>query len=174
MRITSGGAVLIGGTSNDYGKLDITVTPSSYTAALGLGLQTNSGEGNSVGISFKTKVSLSGAIWENARIAAFTDGISSSAYGALAFYTMSATTLSERMRIGNNGFVGIGTASQTNLITLQKLGSVSTTPGIDFRGTLSLGGGYNDLDYNSGRIYGTFDSSVYASARVTIATPTGV
>ena len=78
------------------------------------------------------------------------------------------------MTLQGNGNVGIGTASPTNLITLQKLGSVSTTPGIDFRGTLSLGGVYNDLDYNSGRIYGTFDSSVYASARVTIATPTGV
>jgi hypothetical protein len=111
MRINSSGNVLIGGTSSDYGKLDVTVSPSSYTAALGLGLQTNSGEGNSVGISFKTKISLSGAIWENARIAAFTDAVSSSVYGALAFYTMSATTLSERMRIGNNGFVGIGVVS---------------------------------------------------------------
>ena len=109
----SGGNVYIGGTSADFGKLDITVTPSSYTAALGLGLKTNSGEGNSVGISFKTKVSLSGVIWENARIAAFTDAISSSAYGALAFYTMNATTLSERMRIGNNGYVGIGIESPT-------------------------------------------------------------
>jgi hypothetical protein len=74
-------------------------------------LKTDSGEGNSVGISFKTKISLSGAIWENARIAAFTDAVSSSAYGALAFYTMNATTLSERMRIGNNGFIGINTSS---------------------------------------------------------------
>ena len=105
MRITSGGSVAIGSTSADYGKLDITVTPSSYTAALGLGLQTNSGEGNSVGISFKTKISLSGGIWENARIAAFTDGVNSSAYGSLAFYTMNATTLSERMRIQNNGLI---------------------------------------------------------------------
>ena len=116
MRINSSGNVLIGGTSSDYGKLDVTVAPSSYTAALGLGLQTNSGEGNSVGISFKTKISLSGAIWENARIAAFTDAVSSSVYGALAFYTMSATTLSERMRIGNNGFVGIGTTSPNHLL----------------------------------------------------------
>ena len=81
---------------------------------------------------------------------------------------------SNSMVINSTGNVGIGTTSPTNLITLQKLGSVSTTPGIDFRGTLSLGGVYDDLDYNSGRIYGTFDSSVYASARVTIATPTGV
>ena len=111
MRITTDGEVLIGATGNNFGKLDVTVSPSSYTAALGLGFLTNSGEGNSVGISFKTKVSLGAGIYENARIAAFTDAVSTSVYGALAFYTMNATTLSERMRIGNNGFVGIGTAS---------------------------------------------------------------
>jgi hypothetical protein len=102
-----GGNVYIGATSGDYGKLDVTVSPSSYTAALGLGVRTNSSEGNSVGISFKTKVSLSGAIWENARIAAITTGVTSSAYGELAFYTMNATTLSERMRIAGGGDISI-------------------------------------------------------------------
>ena len=94
--------------------------------------------------------------------------------GNIVFRTNGGAGATERMRITSGGNIGIGTTSPTNLITLQKLGSASTTPGIDFRGTLSLGGVYNDLDYNSGRIYGTFDSSVYASARVTIATPTGV
>jgi len=78
------------------------------------------------------------------------------------------------MTLQGNGNVGIGTSSPTNLITLQKLGSTSTTPGIDFRGTLSIGGIYDNLDYNSGRIYAKFDSDSYASARVTIAYPTGV
>jgi hypothetical protein len=77
------------------------------------------------------------------------------------------------MFISGSGNVGIGTISPTNLITLQKLGSISTTPGIDFRGTLSLGGAYNNLDYNSGRIYAVFDADSYTSARVTIAYPTG-
>ena len=95
--------------------------------------------------------------------------------GTINFQTGAANVNpSTKLTMLTNGNVGMGTTSPTNLITLQKLGSVSTTPGIDFRGTLSLGGVYNDLDYNSGRIYGTFDSSVYASARVTIATPTGV
>jgi hypothetical protein len=141
MRITSGGNVLIGGTQHDYGKLDVTVSPSSYTAALGLGLQTNSGEGNSVGISFKTKVSLSSTIWENARIAAFTDAISSSAYGALAFYTMSATTLLERMRIGNNGFVGIGTASPAAILDVRSTMRVS--------GDVNFGSSANDVTLSS-------------------------
>jgi hypothetical protein len=123
MRITSGGTVLIGSTSGDYGKLDITVSPSSYTAALGLGLQTNSGEGDSVGISFKTKVSLSPVIWENARIAAVTDSISSSAYGALAFYTMNATTLSERMRITSTGGLAIGTTTASGTYRLRAINS---------------------------------------------------
>jgi len=117
MRITSDGNVYIGATSGDYGKLDVTVSPSSYTAALGLGVRTNSSEGNSVGISFKTKVSLGGVIWENARIAAITTGVASSAYGELGFYTMNATTLSERMRITSAGNVGIGISSP--YVTLQ-------------------------------------------------------
>jgi len=86
-------------------------------------------------------------------------------------YFNTASTI--RMLINASGNVGIGSTSPTNLITLQKLGSVSTTPGIDFRGTLSLGGAYNSLDYNSGRIYGVFDADSYTSARVTIAYPTG-
>ena len=89
--------------------------------------------------------------------------------GNLYFYTNSTL----KMLVNAAGNVGIGTSSPTNLITLQKLGSVSTTPGIDFRGTLSLGGAYNSLDYNSGRIYAIFDADSYASARVTIAYPTG-
>jgi hypothetical protein len=94
------------------------------------------------------------------------------ASGYLAIYPAGSTG-GEKFRITNGGNVGIGTTSPTNLITLQKLGSVSTTPGIDFRGTLSLGGAYNSLDYNSGRIYAVFDADSYASARVTIAYPTG-
>ena len=74
----------------------------------------------------------------------------------------------------DKGDVGIGTSNPTNLITLQKLGSTSTTPGIDFRGTLNIGGVYDNLDYNSGRVYAKFDADSYASARVTIAYPTGV
>ena len=107
MRIVSNGVVLIGHTTNDIGKLDVTVSPSSYTPALGLGVRTNSAEGNSTGISFKTKISISGVIWENARIAAVTESVTSSAYGALAFYTMNATSLAERMRISPSGNVGI-------------------------------------------------------------------
>ena len=87
--------------------------------------------------------------------------------------TQTGSTYATKFLIDAAGNVGIGSTSPTNLITLQKLGSVSTTPGIDFRGTLSLGGAYNNLDYNSGRIYGVFDADSYASARVTIAYPTG-
>ena len=116
MRITTDGEVLIGATGNNFGKLDVTVSPSSYTAALGLGFLTNSGEGNSVGISFKTKVSLGAGIYENARIAAITEAVTSSVYGSLAFYTMNATTLTERMRIRNDGNVGIGTASPNSIL----------------------------------------------------------
>jgi hypothetical protein len=91
-----------------------------------------------------------------------------------ALYITDSTRTKNLFKVEGNGNVGICTASPTNLITLQKLGSTSTTPGIDFRGTLSIGGVYNDLDYNSGRIYAKFDSDSYASARVTIAYPTGV
>jgi hypothetical protein len=121
LTITSGGTVLVGSQVSDFGKLDITVTPSSYTAALGLGFRTNSGEGNSVGISFKTKISLSAVIWENARIAAITESITSSAYGSLAFYTMNATTLAERMRITSAGNVLIGATSTVGVSSATNL-----------------------------------------------------
>jgi hypothetical protein len=102
----TGGSVVIGSTINDFGKLDITTSNSAgFTYALALGPRTNVSEGDSVGISFKSKISLSGAIWENARIAAVTESITSSIYGALAFYTMNATTLSEKMRISPTGIV---------------------------------------------------------------------
>lgn len=58
-----------------------------------------------------TKVSLSGVKWNNASIRAVTHSVGSSAYGDLAFYTMNATTLAEKMRIKNNGRVGIGSTS---------------------------------------------------------------
>ncbi len=144
-----GNNVLIGSGSNNFGKLDITVTPSSYTAALGLGLQTDSGEGNSVGISFKTKVSLSGTIFENARIAAFTDAVSSSAYGALAFYTMTATTLSERMRIGNNGFFGFGTSSASSFFDIVAGTNANfATPAIKVSSSTGGAGGATILQIN--------------------------
>jgi hypothetical protein len=114
MRITSAGEVLIGTTGNNFGKLDVTVSPSSYTAALGLGFQTNSAEGNSVGISFKSKIALGGAIWENARIATITENITASIYGALAFYTMNATTLAERVRITSAGDLSLKGRSTTS------------------------------------------------------------
>jgi hypothetical protein len=102
----TGGSVVIGSAINDFGKLDITTSNSAgFTYALALGPRTNVSEGDSVGISFKSKISLSGAIWENARIAAVTESITSSIYGALAFYTMNATTLSEKMRITPTGIV---------------------------------------------------------------------
>jgi hypothetical protein len=102
----TGGSVVIGSAINDFGKLDITTSNSAgFTYALALGPRTNVSEGDSVGISFKSKISLSGAIWENARIAAVTESITSSIYGALAFYTMNATTLSEKMRISPTGIV---------------------------------------------------------------------
>ena len=126
MRITTDGEVLIGSTGNNLGKLDVTVSPSSYTAGLGLGFLTNSGEGNSVGISFKTKVSLGAGIYENARIAAITESVTSSVYGSLAFYTMNATTLTERMRIRNDGNVGIGTDSPSQQLSVKKVDNLTT------------------------------------------------
>jgi hypothetical protein len=112
IRITSGGNVLIGSPTSDFGKLDITTTNSTgFTYALTLGPRTNVSEGDSVGISFKSKIAIGGAIWENARIATITENVTASIYGALAFYTMNATTLAERMRITPSGNVGIGTNS---------------------------------------------------------------
>jgi len=176
MRITSGGAILIGSTSNDYGKLDVTVSPSSYRAALGLGFNTNSGEGNSVGISFKSKVSLSGVIWENARIATITESVTSSIYGALAFYTMNATTLAERMRISPGGVVQITNAgSLSNSIILSpSISSITsgTTALIQINQSFAIqmdtigGTAYTIMGGDSamgGIIFRTYSSSTYAN-----------
>jgi len=128
MRINSSGNVLINCSRHEYGQLQVSTIPSTagaYASALGLGFLANACEGASTGISFYTKISLGGAVWENARIATFTDAVSSSAYGALAFYTMNATTLSERMRIGNNGYIGIGTSSPGTTLEVYP-GSISS------------------------------------------------
>lgn len=114
MRINSSGNVLINCNRSEYGQLQVSTLPTTagaYASALGLGFLANACEGASTGISFYTKISLGAGIWENARISTFTDGISSSAYGALAFSTMNATNLSERMRIGNNGYIGVNTTN---------------------------------------------------------------
>ena len=114
LRINSSGNVLINCSRSEYGQLQVSTLPTTagaYASALGLGFLANACEGASTGISFYTKISLGAGIFENARISTFTDGISSSVYGALAFSTMNATTLSERMRIGNNGFIGVNTTN---------------------------------------------------------------
>ena len=159
VRITSDGVVLVGSQVSDYGKLSITVNPSSYTAALGLGFRTNSGEGNSVGISFKTKVSLSGGIWENARIAAITEAITSSAYGSLAFYTMSATTLAEKMRINSDYNILFNTisSSPTNTSSFIFRSGITAYSGvmiINHATTNNTGAGYIDCFYNTSYIGG--------------------
>jgi hypothetical protein len=123
MRITSGGNVLIGGTTNAFGLLDVTVAPSSYTAALGLGNITPASEGQSTGISFKHRIALDGNVREGARIAAITELVTSSGYQSLAFYTMNVVTLAERMRILYNGNVGIGDTSPQSGLYIAKYGS---------------------------------------------------
>ena len=116
----NGTKILIGSTTADFGILDITTSNAvGFTSALGIGFRTNVAEGDSVGISFKTKISLSGTIWENARIAAISESIATSANGALAFYTMNATTLAEKMRITPSGLVGIGTSSPDFPLTVK-------------------------------------------------------
>ncbi len=84
--------------------------------------------------------------------------------------TTAGTSTSTLMTVLANGNVGIGTANAQNLLTLQKSGSASTQEDIVFMGELSNGPG---TIYNSGRIYSTFDSNNYQSARITLATPTG-
>jgi hypothetical protein len=114
MRITSGGNVLINCNRSEYGQLQVSTLPTTantYASALGLGFLANACEGASTGISFYTKISLGSGIWENARISTITEAVTSSAYGALAFYTMNATVLCERMRISSNGNISIGSIS---------------------------------------------------------------
>ena len=137
LRINTSGNVLINCSRSEYGQLQVSTLPTTagaYASALGLGFLANACEGASTGISFYTKISLGASIFENARISTFTDGISSSVYGALAFSTMNATTLSERMRIGNNGFIGVNTTNALSRfdVSLQSgesftIGNCSTT-----------------------------------------------
>jgi len=148
----NGTKILIGSTTADFGILDITTSNAvGFTSALGIGFRTNVAEGDSVGISFKTKISLSGTIWENARIATITESITTSVNGALAFYTMNATVLGEKMRITPSGNVGINTISPNAALDIAVDGSVLNYPriydkrtqAINQGGKLSLGG-YSD------------------------------
>ena len=124
----NGANVLIGSTTNDFGILGITTSNAvGFTSALGIGFRTNVAEGDSVGISFKTKISLSGTIFENARIAAISESVTSSAYGALAFYTMNATVLTEKMRIVPSGNVGIGTSTPSDKLHLYNNTAATST-----------------------------------------------
>ena len=132
MRINSSGNVLINCNRSEYGQLQVSTLPTTagaYASALGLGFLANACEGASTGISFYTKISLGAGIWENARISTFTDGISSSAYGALAFSTMNATNLSERMRIGNNGYIGVNTTNALSRFDISLQSGESLTIG---------------------------------------------
>jgi hypothetical protein len=102
----NGTNVLINSTTTDFGILGITTSNAvGFTSALGIGFRTNVAEGDSVGISFKTKISLGATIWENARIAAITESVTTSANGTLAFYTMNQTVLAERLRITSAGII---------------------------------------------------------------------
>jgi len=65
--------------------------------------------------------------------------------------------------------LSIGQSITRNVLTLGKIGVVSTKTGIDFFGTLSID---NATNYNQARIYGTFDGSGYANARLVFAYPT--
>jgi hypothetical protein len=106
---TFGGAVSLGGT----------LTPGNNVEALVIGSETNSSEGHSVRLGFKTKVSLSGGIWTNAAIDAITTQVHQSAYGSLAFSTMNATTMTEKMRITPTGNIGIGTTTPNLPLAIQ-------------------------------------------------------
>lgn len=95
--------------------------------------------------------------------------------GGFGFYDYANNgTLTQLMTMQGNGNVGIGTTNPTNVLTLQKIGATVTAPAVDFRSTLPLGGVYDNLDYNGGRIYSQFDGGLYSLARLTLAYPTGV
>jgi hypothetical protein len=175
MRITTDGGVLIGATGNNLGKLDVTVSPSSYTPALGLGFLTNSAEGNSVGISFKTKISLGAGIYENARIAAITESVTASVYGTLAFYTMNATTLSERMRINLSGNVGIGTDSPSGrLHVFNSLGGTTASNYLQIEGAIANNSNYPGISLKGGTLATSYPSITLTNGGLALTLNSGI
>ena len=175
MRITTDGEVLIGATGNNLGKLDVTVSPSSYTPALGLGFLTNSAEGNSVGISFKTKISLGAGIYENARIAAITESVTASVYGTLAFYTMNATTLSERMRINLSGNVGIGTDSPSGrLHVFNSSGGTTASNYLQIEGAIANNSNYPGISLKGGTLATSYPSITLTNGGLALTLNSGI
>ncbi|MDO8407909.1 MAG: helix-turn-helix domain-containing protein, partial [bacterium] len=88
--------------------------------------------------------------------------------GDLVLKAMKSGTLTEGARLaGTNAYFAIGMTTAQNTLSLGRTGSNSTTPGMDFFGTISTGDTVNT--FNNGRIYGTFDGTTYATSRLTLA-----
>ena len=174
MQITADGKVLMGvhqtnGTSAEYGQAQITCAPptdGSHISGLGIGFQGNVAEGGSTGLDFFTKISLSGAKWNHASIRALTHGVTSSAYGSLQFYTMNATTMTEKMRIVSDGTVRIYQGGYGRPFALGShwgyssgyraivMGSASTTYTTNHTGSVTLSFNYNPSGNGSGAFSG--------------------
>ena len=146
MFINSSGNVLIGSTSNAFGLLDVTVAPSSYTATLGLGNTSPASEGQSTGISFKHRIALDNNVREGSRIAAITELVTLSGYQSLAFYTMNAITLAERMRILYNGNVGIGTIIPQTRLQIDAASASTSSTVLTINGSATGFSGPNDAN----------------------------
>ncbi|MDB5194325.1 MAG: hypothetical protein JWN50_339 [Parcubacteria group bacterium] len=166
--LQSGGGSVGIGTTAPSAKLQVAQAAGTSVEGLRLQSNTNSAEGNSVRLAFSSQVALDGVQRVNAAIDALTTSVASSHYGQLAFSTMNATVLSEKMRIDPVGNVGIGT---TNPLDTLNVARDRANNGSDSLAQLVVSGSSatNDrllLGYNTTADNG-FIQSVHANSGVT-------
>jgi len=106
------------GTDSPSYPLHIARSAGSTCTLLNLQSCTNSSEGNRVQLAFSSQVALDSQTRINAAIDSITHSVAYSHYGDLAFLTMNAAALTEKMRITSDGKVGLGSNAPVYLFDM--------------------------------------------------------
>ena len=141
MLLDTNGNVGIGTTGLPAAGLHVAKAAAAVAELLRLQSNTNSAEGNAVRLAFSSQVALDATERVNAAIDALTTGVTGSHFGQMAFSTMLAGALHERMRISEKGEVLIGQTAGDGVTPLQVTGDAKVSGNLTVGGTINGGGG---------------------------------